>query len=66
MYLFYLGLLLIVCVFQEIGLFNLDSIYMHDYAIFVLLFLTTLLCITASRFIHLTTTDSNSFLFMAD
>ena len=37
---------------------------MHDYAVFDLLFLTTLLCITGSRFIHLTTTDSNSFLLM--
>ena len=33
--------------------------------IFVLLFLTSL-CITSFRFIHLTRTDSNSFLIMAE
>ena len=33
--------------------------------IFVFLFLTSL-CITGSRFIHLTRTDSNLFLFMTE
>ena len=33
--------------------------------IFVFFFLTYSLCITGSRFTHLTRTDSNAFLFMA-
>ena len=45
----------------------LDSIYMHEYTTFVFVFvLLTSLCITGSRFIHLSLNDSNSFLFVAE
>ena len=43
----------------------LASIYMDYYTIFVFFWLTSL-CVTVFRFIHLTETDSSSFLFMAE
>ena len=43
----------------------LASICMHYYTIFVFLWLTSCY-VTVSRFIHLTRTDSSSFLFMAE
>ena len=45
--------------------FSGSHIYTHYYVIFIFLFLTSL-CVTGSRFIHLTTTDLNLFLFMAE
>ena len=45
----------------------LDSIYMLMYNIYLFFsFWLTSLCRTGSRFIHVTRTDSNSFIFMAE
>ena len=47
-----------------ISIIFLDSIYMHLYMIFFSW--PTSLCVTSSRFIHLSSTDSNLFLFKAE
>ena len=50
-----------------ISIIFLDSIYMRYYMKFVFLFWLTLLCITGSRFIHLTRTYSKvSFLWLSN
>ena len=49
-------------VYRFISTVFLDSIYIPQYMVFVSLFLTSL-CITGSRFIHLTITDSKLFFF---
>ena len=44
----------------------LDAIHMHDIQYLFFSFWVSSLCITDSRFIYLTTSDWNSFLFMAE
>ena len=44
----------------------LDAIHMHDIQYLLFSFWVSSLCITDSRFIYLTTSDWNSFLFMAE
>ena len=49
-----------------ISIIFLDSIYTHQYMLFIFLFLTCFTCIIGSSFIYPIKMDSNAFLFMAE
>ena len=60
------SVLLCYLAYRIIVVIFLNSIYMHWYIVFVLLFLTYFTLIICSSFIHLIRTDSDLFLFIAE